>query len=154
MVLASVLNLQIARRSMRTHMFRTRVKPEKLTLYKLHHQMVWKAVEEGLRAAGLTRLQIWAPKPDAAPSSDANCLQMLIETPDDVDLGQVTGENSSYWSSSPDVPKWEILMQSFFEAGEWVEMDVVYNLNPSTNVQGEEALEKLMANIAAEENEN
>ena len=138
---------------MRTHMFRTRVKPEKLTLYKLHHQMVWKAVEEGLRSAGLTRLQIWAPKPDA-PSSDANCLQMLIETPDDVDLGQVTGENSSYWSSSPDVPKWETLMRSFFEAGEWVEMDVVYNLNPSTNVQGEEALEKLMANIAAEEHEN
>lgn len=134
---------------MPTYMLRTRVKPRKVALYKMHHRMVWRCVEEGLRAAGLTRLQIWAPRA-GGDSGDANVLQMLIETPDGIELGAVTGEGSAYWNSHPDVPKWELLMRSFFEAGEWVEMDQVYNLNPSSNVTGD-ALEQLKADIAAAE---
>ena len=135
---------------MGVYMFRTRVKRSKLVLYKMHHAHVWSCVEQGLRAAGITRLQIWAPKPDAEPREDDNCLQMLIETPQGIKLEEVTGEGSEYWASHADVPKWELLMRSFFEAGEWKEMDQVYNLNPSSNLTGE-ALEKLMADIAAAE---
>ena len=129
-------------------MLRTRVKPAKLALYKMHHAMVWHCVEEGLRKiAGLTRLQIWAP---AAGGPDENCLNMLIETPAGVELAEVTGEGSPYWNSHADVPKWELLMRSFFEAGAWVEMEQIYNLNPSSNVTGA-ALEQLKADIAAAE---
>ena len=64
---------------MPTYMLRTRVKPAKLALYKMHHAMVWHCVEEGLRKiAGLTRLQIWAP---AAGGPDENCLNMLMKLP-------------------------------------------------------------------------
>ena len=129
------------------YMFRTRVRTDKLSLYKKHHAMVWECVEAGLKAAGLTKLTIWCPKPD---QPDQNLLQMYIETKDGVALGDVTGPGSAYWSSDPDVPKWEELMESFFEAGEWVEMDEVYNLTPSTNVTGKE-LENLRQEIAAAE---
>ena len=128
-------------------MFRTRVRSDKLALYKMHHSMVWEAVEAGLKAAGLTKLTIWAPKPT---EPDQNLLQMYIETQDGVVLGEVTGPGSGYWGSHPDVPAWEELMQSFFEAGEWVEMDEVYNLAPSTNLTGD-ALVKLKEEIAAVE---
>ena len=64
-------------------MFRTAVKKDKLELYKLHHQMVWEAVENGLRGAGISLLTIWAPK------DGGNVLQMYIEC--DKVLSEVTG---------------------------------------------------------------
>ena len=55
------------------YMFRTAVKKEKLELYKTHHQMVWEAVEVGLRNSGVSLLTIWGDK------EGGNILQMYIE---------------------------------------------------------------------------
>ena len=115
------------------YMFRTAVKQEKLQLYKKHHQMVWETVESGLRNSGVNLLTIWAPK------DGGNTLQMYIETKAGHELSNITGPGTDGY-----VPEWEELMKSFFEAGEWVEMEEVYTLTPttSTNVTGD-ALAKL-----------
>ena len=35
------------------------------------------------------------------------------------DLGVETGKESDYWKSSEEVPKWETLMDTYFEKGQW-----------------------------------
>ena len=119
------------------YMFRTAVKQDKLDLYKKHHSKVWQSVEDGLRASGVKLLTIWAPK------DGGNVLQMYIETNGE-DLSKITGPGTKGY-----VPEWEELMQSFFEKGEWVLMEEVYTLSPttSTNVSGE-ALVQLKQEIA------
>jgi hypothetical protein len=64
---------------------------------------------------------------------------MYIETKAGHELSNITGPGTDGY-----VPEWEELMKSFFEAGEWVEMEEVYTLTPttSTNVTGD-ALAKL-----------
>jgi L-rhamnose mutarotase len=125
------------------YMFRTAVKPEKLELYKLHHAMVWEAVEVGLRSSGVDLLTIWGDK------QHGNVLQMYIETTG-ADLATITGPGTDGY-----VPEWEELMQSFFEAGQWVEMDEIYTLtsNTSTNATGEQlvALKKKLENLEQSE---
>ena len=108
-------------------MFRTRVRLDKLALYKKHHKGVWPAVEAGLRRAGVELLTIWAPK------DGGNVLQMYIEVKRGVDLGRVTGHDSPYWASDTTVPEWEEMMEAYFESGQWEEMDVVYTLTSSTS---------------------
>ena len=59
----------------KSYMLRTRVKPDKLELYKLQHKNVWKDVEKGLREAGVVLLRIYAPKEG---KDDINMLNMYI----------------------------------------------------------------------------
>ena len=54
------------------------------------------------------------------------------------ELSQITGPGTGGY-----VPEWEELMQSFFEAGQWIEMEEVYTLTntTSTNVTGSKLVE-------------
>mgnify|MGYP006129434899 CR=1 FL=1 len=84
----------IIKESTKSYMLRTRVKQEKLELYKLHHKMVWKEVEEGLREAGVVLLTIYAPKDGG---DDKNMLNMYIKMAAGKELGVQTGKDSQYW---------------------------------------------------------
>jgi L-rhamnose mutarotase len=114
------------------YMFRTAVKKEKLELYKTHHQMVWEAVEVGLRNSGVSLLTIWGDK------EGGNILQMYIEIASGEELSDITGPGTDGY-----VPEWEELMQSFFETGQWIEMEEIYTLtqDTSTNATGEKLTE-------------
>ena len=41
-----------------------KVRPERVALYKRHHQAVWPEVEKGLAAAGVETISIWSDPTD------------------------------------------------------------------------------------------
>ena len=55
---------------------------------------------------------------------------MYMEWPVGVDLDKALGDGSAYMRD-PVAAKWEKGMQSFFEAGEWENMNEVYGLKAS-----------------------
>jgi len=98
--------------------FSTVVKADKIEAYKEHHDNIWPEVAGGLRKAGITQLTTWQ-----IPGT--NRLVMYITTAGNVDLAAATGPDSEY-RKDPVAKKWEELMCSFFEGGEWAQLDEIH----------------------------
>lgn len=130
-------------------MQRTSIKKDKVEQYKVikclsplvknihlyeqkYHAAVWPEVQKGLVKHGVKLLTIWQP------ADGGNQFNMYIEWPEDVDLGKALGTGSDY-RANPVVDKWEKLMNTYFEAGEWVDMKEVYTLTPTSSTNSQEA---------------
>jgi len=104
---------------MRRWCFSTLVKQDKLASYKKHHDEIWAEVAGGLRRAGIQQLTTWQ-----LPST--NRLVMYITTSGVPDLGPAVGPGSKY-REDPMCVKWEDLMDSFFEGGDWTLMSEIHS---------------------------
>ncbi|CAJ1461971.1 unnamed protein product [Effrenium voratum] len=93
------------------------VRPDRVALYKRHHQGVWPEVEQGLAAVGVETISIWSdPK-------DETSLFMYLEM--DEDAGDM-GEGSKY-RENPRVRDWERAMETEFHSG-WQKLNEWYTL--------------------------
>jgi len=98
--------------------------PAVIAAYKAHHANIWPEVAEGLRAIGITQMQIWLL---------GRRLFMLMETVDDFDPGS---DFPRYEAGHPRRAEWQRLMESLQEPvpeakpGEWwAAMEEVFRLN-------------------------
>eukprot|EP00435_Cladocopium_sp_Y103_P007434 s599_g2.t1 len=94
-----------------------KVRPDRVALYKRHHQGVWPEVEQGLAKAGVETISIWSdPMDDCA-------LFMYLELAADA---EELGEGSRY-REHPIVREWERAMETEFHSG-WHPLNEWYTL--------------------------
>eukprot|EP00434_Breviolum_minutum_P001403 symbB.v1.2.001233.t1/scaffold63.1/size477159/4 len=94
-----------------------KVRPDRVALYKRHHQGVWPEVEGGLVKAGVETISIWSD-----PSDDCS-LFMYLELAEDA---EELGEGSRYRSNET-VREWERAMETEFHSG-WHPLNEWYTL--------------------------
>ncbi|CAE7464008.1 unnamed protein product, partial [Symbiodinium sp. CCMP2592] len=94
-----------------------KVHPDRVKLYRRHHQAVWPEVERGLAGSGVETISIWADP------NDETSLFMYLELADDAeDLGP-----GSRYRTSDTVREWEEKMETEFHAG-WTPLQEWYTL--------------------------
>lgn len=106
--------------------------PEKIRLYREHHQNVWPEVEASLRQVGITLMRIFLL---------GKRLFMYMET---VDEFEASRDFPKYLELDPKCKEWDSLMSTFQEkvkeAGPdewWAVMDEVYTLEVSPHNAGQ-----------------
>eukprot|EP00039_Didymoeca_costata_P015750 m.272978 g.272978 ORF g.272978 m.272978 type:complete len:183 (-) comp16276_c0_seq41:2630-3178(-) len=104
--------------------FYTNVLEGKMEGYRRFHDNIWPEVAAGLRAAGVTQLQIYN-----LPGTNTLC--MTIETAGNIDLGKATGPGSRY-RLDPRCKEWEEMMDSDFHGG-WTEMQEIHSSTKQWN---------------------
>merc|ERR1712176_486380 len=93
------------------------VRPDRVKLYKRHHQGVWPEVEAGLAKHGVETISIWSDPDDECK------LYMYLEQADDAaDLGA-----DSEYRKNANVKTWESVMESEFHSG-WTALKEWYSL--------------------------
>eukprot|EP00913_Durusdinium_trenchii_P023057 g21649.t1 len=97
-----------------------KVRPDRVALYKRHHQGVWPEVEKGLAKVGVETISIWSD-----PSDDC-ALYMYLEMAEDAgDMAE-----GSQYRDDPRVREWERAMETEFHAG-WKPLSEWYTLKCS-----------------------
>ncbi|CAE7529396.1 unnamed protein product [Symbiodinium natans] len=94
-----------------------KVRPDRVKLYRRHHQGVWPEVEQGLAGSGVETISIWSDPKDECS------LFMYLELADDA---EDLGPGSNYRANST-VREWEETMETEFHAG-WAPLEEWYTL--------------------------
>jgi len=96
--------------------------PALIAEYEKHHERIWPEIEESIRSAGITDMQIYRI---------GNRLFMIMETDDTFSFERKTGMDTA----NPVVQKWETMLWKYQQAlpmarpGEkWLLMDRIFKL--------------------------
>uniref|UniRef100_A0A7S0FAL7 L-rhamnose mutarotase n=1 Tax=Pyrodinium bahamense TaxID=73915 RepID=A0A7S0FAL7_9DINO len=116
LLLGSRLSAGKEKRRKRT-MLQATVRPDRVALYRRHHSGVWPEVQEGLAAAGVETISIWAD-----PNDQCRLFMYLEQAEDCDDLSA-----GSAYRAKPKVAEWEECMEKEFHAG-WTPLDEWYTL--------------------------